>query len=91
MVLDVSKTSNVVDHLVICSGESAPQIRAIEKEIDVQLRKNQIKGFRWQGVIDSGWLVLDLGAVVVHVMCTAEREYYRLEDLWGKEAIVYHY
>jgi len=90
-VLDVSKTSKIVDFLIICSGESAPQLRAIEKEIDKQLRKNKIKSLRWQGVVKSGWLVLDLGAVAVHVMGKEERAYYNLEELWGKEAIVYHY
>lgn len=90
-ILDVSKTSNIVDCLVICGGESTPQIRAIETEIDTQLRKNKIKGFRWEGVVSSGWVILDLGEVVVHVMGEAERDYYKLEDLWGKEAVVYHY
>ena len=91
MVLDVSKSSKIVDHLAICSGETGPQIRAIAKEIDSQLRKNEIKGFKWEGVIGSGWVILDLGSIVVHVLGAAERDYYRLEDLWGKDAVVYHY
>lgn len=90
-ILDVRKTSNIVDYLIICSAESDPQLRAIEKEIDKQLRKNKIKGFRWQGLVKSGWLVLDLSSVVVHIMGEAEREYYNLEELWEKEAIIYHY
>lgn len=89
--MDVRKSSNIVDYLVICSGDSAPQLRAIEKEIDTQLRSHKEKKFRWEGVIGSGWFILDLGSVVVHVLGTSEREYYRLEDLWGKEAVVYHY
>lgn len=90
-ILDVRKTSSLIDYLVICSGESASQLRAIEKEIDNRLRKNKIKGFRWQGLVRSGWLVLDLGSVVVHIMGVAERRYYNLEELWEKEAIIYHY
>ena len=89
--LDVRKSSNIVDYLVIASGESEPQLKAIEKEIDNRLREHKIKGFRWQGLSNSGWLVLDLGSIVVHLMGTKEREFYNLEDLWGKEAIVYHY
>ncbi|MFH1576800.1 MAG: ribosome silencing factor [Candidatus Margulisiibacteriota bacterium] len=90
-VLDVRKTSNIVDYMIICSGESGPQLRAIEKEIDKILRNNKIKSFRWQGLVKSGWLVLDLGAIVVHIMGVEERAYYNLEELWGKEAVVYHY
>jgi ribosome-associated protein len=90
-VLDVRKTSNIVDFLIICGAESDAQLRAIEKEIDKNLRLNKIKGFRWEGLVKSGWMVLDLGPVVTHIMGTAEREYYNLEELWGKEAIVYHY
>ena len=90
-VLDVSKTSPVVDQIVIGSGDSEPQLRAIAKEIDAELRKKGIKNFRWEGVPSSGWLVLDLGPVVVHLLKGEERAYYKLEELWGKEAIVYHY
>lgn len=90
-VLDVQKNSNIVDYLVIASGESEPQLRAIEKEIDNRLREHKIKGFRWQGLTGSGWLVLDLGSIVVHLLGIKEREFYALEDLWGKEAIIYHY
>ena len=90
-ILDVRKTSKVFDYLIICSGESEAQTRAIEKEIDKCLRKNKIKGFRWQGIIASGWIVLDLGTVVTHIMRQEEREYYNLEELWQKEAIIYHY
>jgi ribosome-associated protein len=90
-ILDVRKNSSIADYLIICSGESEPQIRAIEREIDAQLKQHQIKGYKWEGVKSSGWVILDLGSVVVHILGTAERQYYRLEELWGKEAIVYHY
>ena len=79
-------------------GESGPQLRAIAKEIDLALRKHAIKDFIWEGVMSSGracrqagWLVLDLGSIVIHVLGETERAYYNLEELWGKGAIVYHY
>jgi len=88
---DVSKTSKLVDYVVICSGDSVPQLTAIEKEIDKNLKNENVKGYRWQGIGDSGWMLLDLGNVVVHVMRSAEREYYKLEELWENSGIVYHY
>jgi len=90
-VLDIRKTSCLFDFFIIGSAESTPQLQAITKEVDKALRSNNIKGFRWQGVSSSGWLVLDLGNIVIHLMGTKEREYYRLEELWEKEAIIYHY
>ncbi|HVN66728.1 MAG TPA: ribosome silencing factor [Candidatus Sulfotelmatobacter sp.] len=91
IALDVSRASSLTDWLVICSGEAAPQLRAIVDAIAESLKKNRLKKYKWEGVTGSGWLVLDLGSVVVHVMAAAERDYYRLEDLWGKDAVVYHY
>lgn len=90
-ILDVSKASRMVDYLIVCSGDSAQQIRAIEKEIDKRLRINKIKGFRWEGLVQSGWVILDLGNIVVHILGEEERRYYNLEELWEKEAIIYHY
>lgn len=77
--------------MLILSGESGPQLRAIEKAIDKTLRENEIKGFRWQGVAQSGWIILDLGSIVVHILGQEERDYYNLEELWEKDAIIYHY
>jgi len=91
VALSIGRRSSLADYLVICSGETDPQLRAIGDEINQRLREQKIKGQKWEGVIGSGWLVLDLGPVVVHVMRQAERDYYRLEELWGKDAVVYHY
>jgi ribosome-associated protein len=90
-VLDVRKTSDLIDYFVICSVESEPQLRAVEKEIDKNLRAHKIKSFRWEGKITSGWIILDLGDIVVHIMNEYERGYYKLEELWEKDAIIYHY
>jgi ribosome-associated protein len=87
----VSRSSALVDHLVICSGEADSQLRGIAHGIDEALRQQKIKGYKWEGVTRSGWLILDLGPVVVHVMSREARDYYRLEELWGKDAVVYHY
>ena len=90
-MLDVRKTSDLIDYFVICSVESEPQLRAVEKEIDKNLRAHKIKSFRWEGKITSGWIILDLGDIVVHIMNEYERGYYKLEELWEKDAIIYHY
>jgi len=91
-VLDLKRISPLADYLVICTGESAPQIRAISLSIDEKLRAKGIKSkaSKWEGKLNSNWMVLDLGSVVVHVMGPEERARYKLEDLWEKRSIVYH-
>jgi len=89
-VLDIRKTSNLVDFLIICTGQSPPQIDAIKKEVDIKLRDKKIKHHRWEGPASSGWIVLDLGAIVLHIMSDTARKFYNLEELWEKDAIIFH-
>jgi len=37
-----------------------------------------------EGTVDSGWLLLDFGDVIVHIFALLEREYYQLEKLWSQ-------
>lgn len=90
-VLDVQKISGLFDFLVIMSGESSPQIKALSREIGGAVKKTGLKGFSWEGEVSSGWTILDLGDIVVHIMSEKERAYYNIEEIWGKEAVVYHY
>jgi ribosome-associated protein len=89
--LDISKTSSVLDYLLLMSAGSNPQIEAIKKEISDMLKKSGLKSLRWNGITNSGWCVLDLGNIVVHVMSEEQRAFYQLEELWAKEAVIYHY
>ncbi len=89
--LDIRKTSSLVDFLIICTGQSPPQIEAIKKEVDTKLRAKKIKSYRWEGPASSGWIVLDLGAIVIHIMNETSRKFYKLEELWEKDAIIFHY
>lgn len=88
-ILDIRRASGFADFFVICSGESTPQLKAIGEAIEEKLRRQKIRP-RWEGELASGWVILDIGSVVVHIMGSAEREYYNLEDLWGPQAVTYH-
>ncbi len=72
------------DYFVFCSGESERQIQAICDEIDETLRREGISPYRREGSVDSGWMLLDFGEVIVHIFAPEEREYYELEKLWSK-------
>ncbi|MGI8533778.1 MAG: RsfS/YbeB/iojap family protein, partial [Candidatus Limnocylindrales bacterium] len=41
-----------------------------------------------EGSPDAHWLLLDFGAVIVHVMAWPERDYYGLEKLWSEAPLL---
>jgi ribosome-associated protein len=71
------------DYFVICNGESDRQIQAIYDEIGHILKKEGILPHHSEGAVDSGWLLLDFGDVIVHIFAPFEREYYQLDKLWS--------
>jgi len=90
VVLDISRLGKFADYMIIVTGESSPHLKAIVREIDLNIKKLGVKGIIWEGDINCGWLIFDLGSVLVHVMSEKERTFYDIEGLWGKEAVVYH-
>lgn len=88
VLLDARKVCTFADYFVICSGEADRQIRAIFEEIEHALKKEGIKPHHHEGTVDSGWLLIDYGDVIVHIFSTEERDYYRLDKLWDEAAAV---
>ena len=82
MLLDVRGVCSFADYFVICSGESKRQIKTIYDEVGNVLRREGISPLHHEGTIDSGWLLLDFGDVIVHIFAAFEREYYQLDRLW---------
>jgi ribosome-associated protein len=83
VVLDMQGISTFTDFFVICSGTSEPQLKAIATAIREQVRDTLgRKPLSEDGFPASQWVVLDYGAVIVHLFLAAKREYYGLETLW---------
>ena len=87
-MLDLRGIASFTDYFVICSGDNERQLKAICKEIDTVLASEHITPRRQQGGIASGWLIIDLGNIVVHVFDSTSREYYDLEKMWGEGSTV---
>ncbi len=84
MLLDARGVCSFADYFVICSGDSERQIRAILDEVAHSLKREGIQAHHHEGTIDSGWLLLDFGDVIVHIFAPFEREYYQLDELWSQ-------
>lgn len=86
-VLDVRPLTDITDFMIIASGRSNRQVRALADEV---VEQATLRGMRPLGVegFDQGiWVLVDLGDVVVHVMQPATRDFYQLERLWDATAV----
>ena len=84
VLLDVRDICSFADYFIICAGDSERQIRTIHDEIEYSLKKEGIIPHHQEGTVDSGWLLLDYGDVIVHIFGSLEREYYQLDELWSE-------
>ena len=82
-VLFVRDVSTVTDYFVIATGTSSPHLSALSQEVDLARKDARIKMTRKGGDAQSGWMVLDFGEVIVHIMTPELREFYALEQLWS--------
>ncbi len=83
-MLDARQICSFADYFVVCSGDSTRQIEAIWQEIRGILKQEGVIPYHSEGTADSGWILLDLGEVIVHIFSPSQRDYYRLDDLWDK-------
>ncbi len=83
VLLDLGELTTVADAFVICSGGSERQIDAIADGILSGLRDEGVKPIGREGTPESHWVLVDFGAVIVHVFTPPERDYYQLERHWS--------
>lgn len=80
-VLDVRKTSPVVDYLVVVTALSRPHIEALEQKIVEAMADDGLKVHHRSRPQTDAWRVLDFGGVMIHLMSAEARELYALERL----------
>jgi ribosome-associated protein len=83
--MDLREIIAYTDYLVICSGQTERQTKAIHDAIYEGMKsEHAILPRRVEGLPHARWILMDYLDVVVHVFTPETREYYRLEQLWGE-------
>ena len=79
---EVSQLTDVTDYMIVCSGTSSTQIKAIANKLVDVSKENHLRPLGIEGLESAEWILVDLGDVVVHVMHPNARATYDLESLW---------
>lgn len=81
IVIDTSKTSSMSDWVIIGSGRSGKQIESSIENLKIDLKKKKLAEGQISGVANDGWIIFDLGNIIVHLFVPAVRDIYQLEKL----------
>ena len=84
VLLDVRGIVGFADYFILFNGQSERQINAIHDEVVHSLKREGVLPHHREGTVDSGWLLLDYGDVIVHIFAPAERDHYQLDQLWSQ-------
>ncbi len=83
-LLHVEEQTSIADYFVVCTGNSKTQVRSFIDEVEYKLSLSGITPHHIEGVDASGWMLIDFGAVIVHVFSRDAREFYNLEKLYAE-------
>jgi len=88
LILDIRKLTDFADFFVVVHGTSDRHVRTIADAIVDHLYTKKIKPLHIAGRNEATWILLDYGAVIVHVFHYETRKFYNLERLWGDAKMV---
>ena len=84
VVLKVAHLSPLFERIIIASADSTRQVKALADNVGEKLKAIGAQVLSVEGEQTGEWVLVDLGAIVVHVMQPAIRQYYNLEELWDQ-------
>lgn len=82
-VLDVREMTDMTDTMIIATGKSSRQVKALANNVSAQAKAAGLQSMGVEGADLGEWALVDLIDVVVHVMTPQTRELYNLEKLWS--------
>ncbi|SOE48815.1 Ribosomal silencing factor RsfA (former Iojap) [plant metagenome] len=86
-VFNTTHLTSLFDRVIIASGTSNRQTRALANSVADKWRENGERVIAIEGEDTGEWVVVDLGDIVVHLMQPAIRQYYNLEEIWGGKLV----
>lgn len=87
VVFDTEHLSSLFERVIVASGTSNRQTKALASSVRDKVREAGFGKPRIEGEDNGEWIIVDCGAVVVHIMQPTIRGYYNLEEIWGEKPV----
>ena len=88
LVLDVENISSFADKIIVATATSNRHALSVSEKLVDCLKENKFNILGVEGEIDSGWILVDCGDIVINIMRKEQREFYDLEGLWGENTLI---
>ena len=85
-VLDVRRIASFTDLMIIASGSSTRQVKALADKVVEKCTTAGVRPLGVEGQQEAEWVLVDLVDIVVHVMLPQTRDFYNLEKLWSVDS-----
>ena len=86
--LDVKGISSFADQIIIATANSNRHATSVSEKLVDKLKQDKIHIIGVDGQVESGWILVDCGSIVINIMKKEEREFYDLEGLWGEKTLL---
>lgn len=84
-VLDVKNLTSITDTMIIASGRSDRQVKAMADKLIEKAKELGIPPLGVEGEQQGAWILVDMGDIIAHLMHPTTRAYYQLEKLWSAD------
>ena len=88
LALDIEGISSFADVIMIATANSNRHAKSLADKLVESIKANNKNILNVEGKVESGWILVDCGGVVVNIMKEEVREFYDLEGLWGENTLL---
>tara|TARA_B100001564_G_scaffold290134_1_gene253962 strand:- start:386 stop:733 length:348 start_codon:yes stop_codon:yes gene_type:complete len=86
--LDIEGISSFADVIMIATANSNRHAKSLADKLVESIKAGNKNVLNVEGKVESGWILVDCGGVVVNIMKEDIRDFYDLEGLWGENTLL---
>ena len=88
VLIDIAEKSSFADYLVLATGRNSRQVAALADDVEDAFAKEGLNPKGVEGRGNTGWLLLDMGDIIVNIFEKDMRDKYSIEKVWGDCEII---